>query len=34
VIFKSAVEAGGERQVKITWKPVPGFDVIKIDSLI
>jgi hypothetical protein len=25
--FQSAVEAGGERAVKITWKPNPGMDV-------
>ena len=26
-LAKSAVEAGGERQVKITWKPPSGFGV-------
>lgn len=26
-ILKSAIEFGGERQIKITWKPPPGIDV-------
>jgi hypothetical protein len=29
-LLKSAVEAGGERAVKVTWKPPPGTDVIRL----
>jgi hypothetical protein len=32
-LLKSAVEAGGERAVKVTWKPPPGTDVSRSLSI-